>query len=314
MPPRAAAVGAAAGVDAAGAVAEAAVPMASPDGKWTAVVRDTPPPKREKVYESEFAKRHEERFKGVAVRLDGVSARRGALPAAERVDPDVNPPQEIFLTPAAAPSSSSRISDCVRPARTGITRARSLVFTADSGVSQRDALRPERHLDRRRRRRASARLTTSTDFSYAGARYSPDGKWILATRSTPTDAVIAKKMDNGGPVDIVVLPASGGTRDEPHGGLGLPPVGAVLEPGRQVHLLHRRHRRHDASLPRVAPSGGAVEQVTTGQRRLSAFSYDRALTKMAYQVGTLRGAVGDLASPTSTARASGNSRTCTTRS
>src|SRR5262245_37696749 len=40
-------------------------PMQSPDGKWTAVVRDVPPARREKVYESEFAKRHEERFKGV---------------------------------------------------------------------------------------------------------------------------------------------------------------------------------------------------------------------------------------------------------
>jgi Tol biopolymer transport system component len=50
-----------------------------------------------------------------------------------------------------------------------------------------------------------ARLTSGTDFSYAAARYSPDGKWLVATRSTPTDAVIAKKMDHGGPVDIVVF-------------------------------------------------------------------------------------------------------------
>src|SRR6185436_12853941 len=74
-------------------------PMPSPDGKWTAVVRDTPPPKREKVYESEFAKRHEERFKGI--QFDWMAFQRDAapFPLPNAADPDVNPPQEIFLTP-----------------------------------------------------------------------------------------------------------------------------------------------------------------------------------------------------------------------
>ena len=53
-------------MDAAGAVVAAAgARCRTPTGTMGAVVRDTPPPKREPVYESEFAKRHEERFKGV---------------------------------------------------------------------------------------------------------------------------------------------------------------------------------------------------------------------------------------------------------
>ena len=58
------------------------VTLASPDGKWTASVRDTPPPKREITYVSEFEKRHEERFKGVEFdwldfQRDGQPFRRG---------------------------------------------------------------------------------------------------------------------------------------------------------------------------------------------------------------------------------------------
>src|SRR6185436_15105935 len=37
---------------------------------------------------------------------------------------------------------------------------------------------------------------------------------------------------------------------------------------------------------RVSPSGGSVEQVTKGERRLSGINYDKAFTKMAYMVGT----------------------------
>ncbi|HEV8218240.1 MAG TPA: hypothetical protein VGP95_20460, partial [Gemmatimonadaceae bacterium] len=41
------------------------VPLRSPAGNAVAMVRDTPLPAREKVYESDFARRHEERFKGI---------------------------------------------------------------------------------------------------------------------------------------------------------------------------------------------------------------------------------------------------------
>ena len=50
----------------------------SPDGKFVAVVRELPPPKREKAFESEFAKRHEERFKGVT--FDWMDFQRDAAP------------------------------------------------------------------------------------------------------------------------------------------------------------------------------------------------------------------------------------------
>ncbi|HTE46603.1 MAG TPA: hypothetical protein VK636_15225, partial [Gemmatimonadaceae bacterium] len=184
-------------------------PMASPDGKWTAVVRDTPPPKREKVYESEFAKRHEERFKGLS--FDWMDFQRDAapFPLPNRVDPDVNPPQEIFLTPAGgAEQPLTHLG--LRPAGANWSHdGANLVFTADS-TYRNENIYGRSDIWMVTTAGAVKKLTSSTELSYAGARYSPDGKWILATRSTSTDAVIAKKMDNGGPVDIVVFSSSGG--------------------------------------------------------------------------------------------------------
>ena len=144
--------------------------------------------------------------KGTAIQFDWMAFQRDAapFPLPNAADPDVNPPQEIFLTPAGgAEQQLTHLG--LRPAGANWNReATLLAFTADSGY--RNEMRYGRSdiwtvgVDGR-----ITRLTSGTDFSYAGARYSPDGKWLLATRSTPTDAVLAKKMDNGGPVDIVVL-------------------------------------------------------------------------------------------------------------
>jgi dipeptidyl aminopeptidase/acylaminoacyl peptidase len=164
--------------------------MASPDGKWTAMVMDTPPPKREKVYESEFAKRHEERFKGVE--FDWMDFQRDAapFPLPNRVDPDVNPPQEIFLTPAGGERKQLTHLG-LRPAGANWNRAGTmLAFSADS------TYRNENIYGRSDVWTVSTdgrvnKLTSRTDYSYKGAQFSPDGSWILTTRSTPTDAVIA---------------------------------------------------------------------------------------------------------------------------
>jgi Tol biopolymer transport system component len=257
--------------------------MESPDGKWTAVVRDMPLPKREKVYESEFAKRHEERFKGVS--FDWMDFQRDAapFPLPNRVDPDVNPPQEFFLAPAGgAEKQLTHLG--LRPAGANWSHdGTTLVFTADSGY------RNEMKYGRSDVWSVTVdgvvkKLTSSTDLSYAGARYSPDGKWIVATRSTSTDAVIAKKMDNGGPVDLVVFPAGGGTETNLTATWDyLPSAPFWSNDGKYIYFTGGIGGT--THLFRVAPTGGAVEQVTKGERRLTGFSYDRAQTKMTYQVG-----------------------------
>jgi dipeptidyl aminopeptidase/acylaminoacyl peptidase len=257
--------------------------LASPDGKWTAVVRDTPPPKREKVYESEFAKRHEERFKGVE--FDWMEFQRDGqpFPLPNVADPQVSPPAEIFLAPkGGAERQLTHLG--LQPSGVNWNHdGTTLAFTADS------TYRNERLYGRNDIWLANVdgtikKITSGTDFSYAGARYSPDGKWILSTRSTPTDAVIAKKMDNGGPVDIVVFPASGGREVNLTANWDYLPSQPFWSPdGKYIYFTGGIGGT--THLFRVVPTGGAVEQVTEGQRRLSGFSYDRNLTKMAYLVG-----------------------------
>jgi dipeptidyl aminopeptidase/acylaminoacyl peptidase len=257
--------------------------MPSPDGKWMAFVRDTPPPKREKIYESEFAKRHEERFKGVTFDYMDFQRDGAQFPLPNSADPEINPPQEIFVGPAGG--DARQITHLgLRPAGVNWNKAGTmLVFTADSiyrdellyGRSDIWTVSPEGALKK---------LTSNKDYSYANATFSPDGNWIFAVRSTPTDAVIAKKMDNGGPTDIVLLPANGGSEVNLTKDWDLLPQGPFWYPDGK-HIYFTGGIGGATHLFRVSPSG-VVEQVTKGERRIGGIDYNADYAKMVYTVGT----------------------------
>ncbi|MBC8089046.1 MAG: hypothetical protein H7Z40_17410 [Phycisphaerae bacterium] len=149
----------------------------SPDGKWMATVRDTPLPNRTRTFDSDFAKRHNDRFKGV--RFDWMEFHRdGApFPTPNAKDPYVNPPQEIFLAAAdEAGNAKPQTTLGLRPAGLQWHRdGNALLFTADSSYrntrvyGRNDIWTVSR--DGRVRR-----LTPSNEYGYNGARYSPDGK------------------------------------------------------------------------------------------------------------------------------------------
>jgi dipeptidyl aminopeptidase/acylaminoacyl peptidase len=259
-------------------------PVPSPDGKWTASVRGTPPPKRERVFESDFAKRHEERFKGAAI--DWLDYKRDGAPwpVPNRVDPEVTPPQEIFLAAAAGGAERQLTQLALRPAGVQWNKeSTELLFTADSSYRiERSYGRSDIWavpLDGRARR-----LTSNPDFSYANARLSPDGRWILATRSFALDMVIAKKLNHGGPVDLVVIPAGGRQERNLTADWDYLPSGPQWNPdGRYVYFTGGIGGA--THLFRVSPAGGPVEQITKGERRIGGISFDRAMTKMAFTVG-----------------------------
>jgi dipeptidyl aminopeptidase/acylaminoacyl peptidase len=259
--------------------------LPSPDGKFVAVVRDVPPPPREKVYESEFVKRHEERFKGVE--FDWMEFQRDGMPfpLPNAADPYVNPPREIFLTPAGAVERQLTHLG-LQPDGANWNRAGTmLVFTADS------VYRDEMQYGRSDIWTVTTdgvlkKLTSNIDYSYDNARFSPDGNWIMATRSTPTDAVIRKKMDNGGPIDIVLLPATGGREINLTEVWDLRPTGAFWYPDGK-HIYFTAGIGGAVHLFRVSPTGGPVEQVTNGERRITAIDFDSAMRRMAYLVGTI---------------------------
>jgi dipeptidyl aminopeptidase/acylaminoacyl peptidase len=106
----------------------------SPDARWTAVVRNIPVQKREIAFASDFEKRHEERFKGV--QFDWLDFQRDGqpFPVPNRVDPEINPAQEIYLTPNGGGGNEQQITRLgLRPNGVEWNRDGSaLVFTADS--------------------------------------------------------------------------------------------------------------------------------------------------------------------------------------
>jgi dipeptidyl aminopeptidase/acylaminoacyl peptidase len=262
------------------------VTLASPDGKWTASVRDTPPPKREIAYASDFEKRHEERFKGAE--FDWLDFQRDGqpFPVPNRLDPEVSPPQEVFLAPNGGGAERQLTRLGLRPSAVNWNRDGSrLAFTADSGY--RNELRYGASqiftvaMDGKVRR-----LTTDSDYAYTGARFSPDGRWILTTRQLSTDAVIRRKLNHGGATDLVIVPADGGPERNLTANWDYLPASPAWSPeGRYVYFTGGVGGA--THVFRVSPNGGAVEQVTKGERRINGVSFDRAFTHIAYTVGLI---------------------------
>ncbi len=257
---------------------------ANGDGSMMASVRNVPVQPRAKVQLTEFEKRHEDRFKGV--QFDWLEFHRdgAAFPVANTRDPEVSPPQELFLTPRGGPEKQiTRLG--LRP--TGVQWLKdgnTLIFSADSSY------RNERVYGRTdvwslTTDGALRRLTSNMDLDYDGARLSPDGRLIIVTRRTSTDAVIAKKMNNGGPVDLVVFPSSGGAERVLTADWDYLPAAPQWSPdGRYIYFTGGVGG--STHLFRVSPEGGAVEQLTKGERDIASMSFNRDYTRIVYTVGT----------------------------
>ncbi len=260
------------------------VEVPSPDGQRVFVVRDAPPPKRDKTYESDFEKRHQERFKGV--QFDWLDFHRDAqpFPLPNNKDPYVSPAQEIFIGRAgAADQQITKLG--FRP--TGVQwnkDGNTILFTADSSY------RAERSYGATQAWTVSTdgkirRVTPSADYNYTGARYSPDGKWILTTRQYTTDYVIAKKLNHGGATDLVVIPAAGGPEKNLTADWDYLPAGSQWSPdGKYIYFTGGVGGTNH--LFRVSPEGSAVQQMTKGQRRIGDLQFDKTMTHIVYSAGT----------------------------
>jgi dipeptidyl aminopeptidase/acylaminoacyl peptidase len=208
------------------------------------------------------------------------------FPVPNRVDPAVSPPQEIFLTPNEGTGERQLTRLALRPASVNWRRdGARLAFSADSGY------RDERKYGASQVYTVALdgtvpRLTTEGDYAYNGPRFSPDGRWILTTRQLSTDAVIRRKLNHGGATDLVIIPADGGaernlTADWDY----LPGTPAWSPDGKYVYFTGGVGGA--VHVFRVSPNGGAVEQVTKGERRINGVSFDSAFTRIAYTVGLI---------------------------
>ncbi len=258
--------------------------LRSPDGRWYAIARDLPAPKRDRTYASDFVRRHEERFKGV--QFDWLSFQRdGApFPVPDPRDPAINPPAEIFLQ---APDAGGER----QLTRLGL-QTRSLDWSADSRwlvFSADSAYREERRYGRSDLWLVSVdgqlrRLTQDDGQDNRSPSFSPDGKWLAFVRSYGTDKIIREKLNHGGPTDLYVMPAQGGQPINLTAAWDLQAGTPRWSPdGRFIYFTATIGGGNH--LFRVSPSTPNVEQVTTGERRINGLGIDHTFRRIAYTVG-----------------------------
>ena len=262
--------------------------LTSPDGRWSAVLRTVTPPPRAAVVQTDFEKRHADRFQGV--QFDWLNFQRdGApFPAPNDNDPYVSPPQEIVISAAGTTDERQLTRLGLRPGGTNWNAAgTALAFTADSQY------RDERKYGADQVWTVSSegvvrRLTSDVDHDHSGAAFSPDGRWILSTHQLSTDAVIAQKLNHGGATDLVLVPAEGGAERILTGNWDYLPSAPRWSPDGK-HVYFTGGIGGTTHLFRVNAAGGEVEQVTRGERRINGISFDRGMTRMAFTVGRIEG-------------------------
>ena len=256
-------------------------PAFSPDGGRIAFASPVPPPPApEREYASDFERRTVERFDGriydwMNYRFD----RRGYLP--DPRDPAATPPREVHVAPAAGGEPRQLTELGVNAG--GLTWSpdgRRIAFAADA--HQRDEHSYERadlwvvEIDG-----ATTRLTDD-EFNYSSPSWSATGDQIVARGAEGLDVIIREARNRGAPTDLFVFDAADGERlrnltaewDMIPGAPAWSPDGHVYFSagvGGNTHLF------------RVPAAGGAVEQVTRGDRRLSSFSFSADFSRVAFR-------------------------------
>jgi dipeptidyl aminopeptidase/acylaminoacyl peptidase len=275
----------------------------SPDGRWRAVVRDVEgtslaglaavagSPTSGLPPLTDFQRRHEERFRGHALDWYPFLQDGRSFPIP---DPRARPHGEVFLEPVEGGGEARQLTQLeLRPSNLSWSPlGTALLFTADESV--RDELaysRTDLFLVM-----GEGRVIRLTDdgYVYSNPTFSPDGRWISFVRSFGLDMIIDGKLDHGGPQDLYVLPVPDGEA----GGLAVDVGEAVnlttdwdLDPGTPMWSPDSRYLYFTAGIGgavhlfRVAASGGGVEQVTTGERRIGGLDVDRTFRRMTYTVG-----------------------------
>jgi len=257
-------------------------PIFSPDNRSIAFLHRARV--RPRTYSDPNEKKMAERFKGKI--YDWMNARfdqRGYL--ADPRDSLATPPAELFVVPRSggAPRAITHFGVDVQEAAWSAD-SRSLALIAN--MHQRDEYTYERSdlfvvgLD------GSERRLTDDGYDHSALAWSPDGKSIVVRREKGLGEVIASMDARGAPIDLYRIPANARLNETvrwqnltPHWDLipGRPDVDAT---GRWVFF--DAEIGGDRHLFRVPLTGGSVEQLTTGARRLSGFSLSANDSRVAY--------------------------------
>ena len=289
----------------------------SPDGFWVASLEDVPQTEESAPALSAFEARHEERFQGV--QFDWLNFQRDGA-AFPTPDPTANPPREIVITPveggAAVEGDVAVEGDAVvEPDATAEARtltdlalrpgapvwhpnSRMLAFTADPDwQDERRYGRPDIWLVT-----IDGELIRLTDdgWSYGSPAFSPDGRFLSYTGGYGTDMIKEGRLDHGGPRDLFIMPledgvpSGQGTPPADNGGFPTPinltsdwdldPSGPIWAPDSEF-IYFRAEKSGGSHLFRVAVVGGAVEQVTQGERSHDGIQISDDFSTIVYTLG-----------------------------
>ena len=258
-------------------------PYFSPDNRWIAFTRKTPPAAPAKAPPADaFERRLAERFKGriyewMNYRSDG----RGYLP--DPADPAASPAEELYLVPreGGQPRQLTRLGVRVE----GVAwrpDSQALVVTADA--HQRDEWIYERADLWLVPLEGETRRLTDDGHHHEAPAFSPDGRTLVFRRQLGLSAVIESRQGHGAPVDLYAMPAGGGAMRSLTGAWDfIPGDPAFGADGRWVYFASGVGG--DAHLFRAGLEGAAVEAVTRGARRLGGFSFSADMSRMAYTAG-----------------------------
>ena len=254
------------------------MPIFSPNNRFIAFARATPPPANPSA-ESPFEKQLDQRFKGklydwMNIRFD----QRGYLP--DPRDPHATPPAELYVV-AREGGAAKQLTHLNVDVTAAAWRPDSgaLALIADS--HQRDEYSYERAdlwiVDLQ----GHIRRLTDDGFEYASPTWSPDGKHLAFLRSQGLNLILHAHQKYGAAVDLYRMPADGGSMKNLTPDFDLIP-GAPRWTGETIYF--RSEVGGDGHLFRMGAAGGAPVQITKGERSFGDISFSEHFDRIAYAV------------------------------
>ena len=252
------------------------LPIFSPDNRFIAFTKETPPPPAVHA-ESPFEKQLDQRFKGkiydwMNIRFDG----RGYL--ADPRDPHATPPKELYVVSreGGAAKQLTHLNVDVRAPRWRPDSG-ALAFIADS--HQRDEYSYERAdlwiVDLQ----GQVRRLTDDGFQYASPVWSPDGKNLAFLRSQGLNLILEAHQKHGAATDIYRMPAEGGFMKNLTPDFDLIPAAPEWS-GDTIYFISEVGG--DGHLFRMEAAGGTPVQITKGERSFGGFSFSERFDRIAY--------------------------------